>query len=180
MLSCSVISNPLRPYTVAHQLPLSMEFSRQECWSKLPFPPPGDLSNPGTETESCSSCIGRHSLHCYAIWEAREVQREEVKMTGLEIGSRSWERSCLITPIYLHAIERRVICKLREGRGWRGDFRRMSKVTEGKMKRSWLRACKKITGQQQRYNWAKIPWVGPILTHAELPKYHIHSWRRHR
>ena len=35
--------------TVAHQAPLSTGFSRQEYWSGLPFPPPGDLSNPGTE-----------------------------------------------------------------------------------------------------------------------------------
>ena len=35
------------PWTVAHQSPLSMEFSRQEYWSRLPFPSPGDLPNPG-------------------------------------------------------------------------------------------------------------------------------------
>ena len=33
-------------WTVAHQAPLSMGFSRQEHWSELPFSPPGDLSNP--------------------------------------------------------------------------------------------------------------------------------------
>ena len=32
-------------WTVAHQAPLSMGFSRQECWSGLPCPPPGDLPN---------------------------------------------------------------------------------------------------------------------------------------
>ena len=36
-------------WTVALQAHLSMEFSRQEHWSGLPFPPPGDLSNPGIE-----------------------------------------------------------------------------------------------------------------------------------
>ena len=35
------------PWTVAHQAPLSMGYSRQEYWSGLPFPPPGDLPNPG-------------------------------------------------------------------------------------------------------------------------------------
>ena len=39
-------------WTVANQAPLSMEFSRQECWSGLPFPPPGDLPKPGTEPMS--------------------------------------------------------------------------------------------------------------------------------
>ena len=40
------------PWTVAHKAPLSMEFSRQEYWSGLPFPSPVDLSNPGLEPGS--------------------------------------------------------------------------------------------------------------------------------
>ena len=39
-------------WTVAHQAPLSMGFSRQEDWSGLPFPSPGDLPNPGIEPRS--------------------------------------------------------------------------------------------------------------------------------
>ena len=42
------------PWTVAHQAPPSTGFSRQEYWSGLPFPPPGDLPNPGTEPRSLS------------------------------------------------------------------------------------------------------------------------------
>ena len=37
------------PWTVAHQAPPSMGFSRQESWSGLPCPPPGDLPDPGIE-----------------------------------------------------------------------------------------------------------------------------------
>ena len=37
------------PWTVTRQAPLSMGFPRQECWSRLPFPTPGDLPNPGIE-----------------------------------------------------------------------------------------------------------------------------------
>ena len=37
----------MTPQTVARQVPLSMGFSRQEYWSGLPFPPPGDLPDPG-------------------------------------------------------------------------------------------------------------------------------------
>ena len=44
--SLSHISVFETPWTVAHQAPLSMEFSRQEYWSGLPFPSPGDLSDP--------------------------------------------------------------------------------------------------------------------------------------
>ena len=40
------------PWTVACQAPLSMEFSRQEYWSELPFPSPGDLPDPGIEPGS--------------------------------------------------------------------------------------------------------------------------------
>ena len=40
------------PWTVAYQAPLSMGFSRQEYWSGLPFPSPGDLPNPGIELGS--------------------------------------------------------------------------------------------------------------------------------
>ena len=39
-------------WTVAHQAPLSMGFSRQEYWSGVPFSPPGDLSDPGIELRS--------------------------------------------------------------------------------------------------------------------------------
>ena len=40
------------PWTTAGQTPLSMEFSRQEYWNKLPFSPPGYLSDPGIEMGS--------------------------------------------------------------------------------------------------------------------------------
>ena len=40
------------PWTVARQAPLSMGFSRQEYWSGLPFPSPGDLPNPGIKPGS--------------------------------------------------------------------------------------------------------------------------------
>ena len=45
------------PWTVAHQDPLSMGFSRQEYWSGLPCPPPGDLPNSGTEPVSLMSPV---------------------------------------------------------------------------------------------------------------------------
>ena len=43
------------PGTVAYQAPLPMGFSRQEHWSGLPFPAPGDLPDPGIETASLVS-----------------------------------------------------------------------------------------------------------------------------
>ena len=46
------MSNSVIPWTGAFQVPLSMEFSREEYWSGLPFPSPGDLSDPGIEPGS--------------------------------------------------------------------------------------------------------------------------------
>ena len=43
------MSDFVAPWTLAHQAPLSMEFSRQEYWNGLPFPSPRDLPNPGVE-----------------------------------------------------------------------------------------------------------------------------------
>ena len=42
-------------WTVAHQAPTSMGFSRQEYWSGLPCPPPGNLPNPGIKPTSLTS-----------------------------------------------------------------------------------------------------------------------------
>ena len=42
----------MTPWAVAHQAPLSVRFPRQEPWSGLPFPSPGDLPDPGIEPES--------------------------------------------------------------------------------------------------------------------------------
>ena len=50
VLSCARLFETL--WNVAYQAPLSMEFSRQEYWSRLPFPPPGDLTDPGIEPAS--------------------------------------------------------------------------------------------------------------------------------
>ena len=50
--SLSLIRLFATPWTVAHQAPPSTEFSRQEHWSGLPFPSPGDLPDPGIEPRS--------------------------------------------------------------------------------------------------------------------------------
>ena len=51
------------PWTAAFQAPLSMEFSRQEYWSGLLYPPPGDLPDPGIGLAVLNvSCIGGQVL----------------------------------------------------------------------------------------------------------------------
>ena len=52
------------PWTVAHQAPLSMGFSREGYWSSLPFPSPGNLSNPDTEPMY---------LLCLLHWQANSL-----------------------------------------------------------------------------------------------------------
>ena len=50
--SCLTLCNPM---DCSYQAPLSMGFSRQEYWSEMPCPLPGDLANPGTESQSLAS-----------------------------------------------------------------------------------------------------------------------------
>ena len=54
-LSCSVVSDSATPWTLACQAPLSMGFSRQEHWNRLPFPSPGDLPDPWIRSGSPGS-----------------------------------------------------------------------------------------------------------------------------
>ena len=64
------------PWTVAHQTPLSMGFSRQEYWSGLPFPMPGNLPNPGNISNPGIErlLLSRWILYHRATWEAQHFQ----------------------------------------------------------------------------------------------------------
>ena len=54
------------------QAPLSMKFPRQEYWSRLSFPTPGDLPNPGIKSMSLASpTLASGFFYCYATWEAQ-------------------------------------------------------------------------------------------------------------
>ena len=59
--SLSYVQFFVATWTVACQAPLSMEFSRQQYWSRLPFPTPGNLPDPGIKLESFVSpaLVGR-------------------------------------------------------------------------------------------------------------------------
>ena len=57
--------------TVAGHAPLSKRFSRQECWSELPCPPPGDLPNPEIESRSLMApALAGGFFTTSATWEA--------------------------------------------------------------------------------------------------------------
>ena len=66
------------PWTVTHQTLLSMDFSRQEYWSGLPFPTPVDLPDPGIKPKSLASpaLAGRFFTNC-ATWEAHELVKSQ-------------------------------------------------------------------------------------------------------
>ena len=67
LLSCVPLS--ATPWTAAHQAPLSVGFSRQEHWSGVPLPSPGDLPDPGIERTS--PVLQRQILYHLAVWEAQ-------------------------------------------------------------------------------------------------------------
>ena len=61
------------PSTLACKAPLSMGVPRQENWSRLPFPSPGDLPDPGIESASPALAVGLFFAEP-ATWEARAVE----------------------------------------------------------------------------------------------------------
>ena len=68
----SVLSDSATPWTVAHQTPLSMGFSRQESWGGLRCPPQGDLPDPGTKFGyPVSPALLADSVPIGATWEAQ-------------------------------------------------------------------------------------------------------------
>ena len=82
--ACGLSQVPLfaNPWTLAHQAPLSMGFSREEYWNGLPFLSPEDLPDPRIEPISCISCIGRWILYYCATWEAPKVWLHILKKWG--------------------------------------------------------------------------------------------------
>ena len=76
---------------VAHQAPLTMGFSRQEYWSGLPYPAPGDLPNPGTEAASLkSSALAGRFFTTSATWEAHKHNKGSESLTGKEKENKTW------------------------------------------------------------------------------------------
>ena len=91
-------------WTAAHQAPLSMGFSRQKYWSGLPYPPPWDLPDQGSNL---------HLLHCREIlyhWATREALGRDkldsmplvgkpIKNPPAEAGDASWHRRHRLDPL---------------------------------------------------------------------------------
>ena len=91
MLSrCSHVWLFVTPWTVAHQAPLSMGFSRQEYWSGLPCPPAGDLPDSGIEPATLKSpTLAGGFFTTSTIWEACEGKKQESRW-----GPKSYRCRC--------------------------------------------------------------------------------------
>ena len=92
------------PWTVVHQVPLSMEFSKQEYWNGLPFPTPGHLPTKGlnpsvswrrkwqlTPVFLLGKSHGQRSLVGYSPWGCKRV--------GHDLATKQQQIAALITPI---------------------------------------------------------------------------------
>ena len=74
VLSRLVVSNSFAtPWTVAHKAPLPMGFPRQEYWSGLSFPSPGDLPDPGIEPGSPTFQADYHLSYQESIWHITDA-----------------------------------------------------------------------------------------------------------
>ena len=95
VLSRSVVTQ----WTVAYQAPLSMGFSRQEYWSRLPFPPPGDLPNPGIEpTFLMSLVLAGGFFTTSATWEAHVLCYSDLRDSfGFSKNVSPWEKNSFIS-----------------------------------------------------------------------------------
>ena len=90
-LSCVWLFVP--PWTVTHQSPLSMGFSRQEHWSGLPFPSPGDLPHPGIKPRS-------PALHVDSLPSEPPEKPLLHDSSGIFMEASSWKRNWLLTQFF--------------------------------------------------------------------------------
>ena len=97
-------------WTVAHQAPPSMGFSRQEYWCGLPFPSPGDLPDPGIEPRSPTlqaDALHRTSDPSTNIKDfkgEKEARLKEKEGGGGRGGQKGWPYRCLLPPTDTQAL----------------------------------------------------------------------------
>ena len=90
----------MTPWTVTYQAPLSVGFSRQEYWSGLQFPSPGDLPDPGIE--SASSALALQILYHWATQEAlvSDITKTlNIRCDRIEFQNKIKEIRCVVTRV---------------------------------------------------------------------------------
>ena len=118
-VSPSVMSDSATPWTEAFQATLSMEFSRQECWSGLPLLTPGNLPDPGIEP-GLLHC--RQILYCLVMKLKVKVTQSLTLCDPMEyqdggVGGRAFSFSCENSKITTHCwtpINKKVLIPLKK------------------------------------------------------------------
>ena len=143
------------PWTVAHRASPSMEFSRHEYWSGLPFPSPGDLPDPGIELGSPKEGLSKKwPLRKYLIllreqikWKSGErlIHLQGLTCKGLELGaSLACWKNVEETKVQNRKKEKsRTIVRWGKGGGWKDDF-----VSLWIIIKIWWRLC--------LFHWVKL------------------------
>ena len=90
-VSHSVVSDFVTPRTVAHQAPMSMEFSRQEYWSGLPIPTPGDLPNAGIKPVSLAS-PALQETRVRSLGQEDSLEKEMATHSSILAWEISWKK----------------------------------------------------------------------------------------
>ena len=116
MRSLSRVQLFATPWTVAQQAPPPMKLSRQECWSGLPFPSPGDLPDPGKEPGSSAL----QESHQGSPWEEQRAITNSFRKNGVASpkrkqhsvvdvsGGESKVHCCKQTAVSLRNLDRQV------------------------------------------------------------------------
>ena len=115
-------------WTVAHQAPLSVGFSRQDCWSGLPWPAPGDLPNPGIELTSLKSpALAGGFFTTSFTWKAHDGKCWAGWIT-------KWNQDCR------EKYQQPQICRWHhsQDKKWRGTKKPLDEGEKGEWK-SWLK-----------------------------------------
>ena len=175
------------PWTVAHQSPPSMEFSRQKCWSGLPFPSPGDLPDRGVKP-SVSHCrqtllpseppgksissVQSLSPDFATPWiTARQASlsitnpRSLLKLMPIEVysGSQFWHIRIHWNTIYLKIQILKLYSRSTEWESWGGILMLLRSLWSGKLEitdfyRSSTSTGKWIPGSHSTYRY-DIDWA---------------------
>ena len=148
------------PWVVTLQALLSMQFSRHDYWSRLPFPSPGDLPLERDQTHlSCLSCVGRQTLsHCAVCslcvclcwgkrkiwWQSyEEAFQSGVLLTGIcgraSVSCMDWMLSIDVLSLKQYAGDWGIIIKMIN---MYGSALRRNWQPSGELERKWLQFCR--------------------------------------
>ena len=133
--SCVQLSTS--PWTIAPQAPLSLDFSRQEYWSGLPFPPPEDLPDPGIKPVSSTSAALAGRFFTTSATLKRSKRRSSLRTrrrqdSGQLVPRGPREASCSLTQVQRNEAENCPICVKKPASPGAVDFKTVCWISENK------------------------------------------------